>query len=351
MQKFNLEVRGVAETLIALLAGLLASSILILSYGYDPIKAFYWLFYGGFGSLESILDTLGYATPLMLTGIAFGLCFKGGMFNVGVEGQAYMGAIGAIIFGGLVPRLLPILSPFSLILALAGSMLLGLAWALPPALLKAYRGVHEVISTIMFNWIAYNFVMFLVRGPLVNPSRPEMSLSVVENARFSVVPGSAVLTTAILVSISAAILMHLLLTLTRLGFEIRITGSNIDAAKYSGINYKNIVITSFLLSGALSGLAGGLVITGRPPVWALYGTLGNIMNVGFDGMGVALIGRNHPLAIILSGIFIGGLWNGSRLMEPYSGVSSELSRAIIGLIVIALSIPELSKRLSRILQG
>ncbi|MEM3783149.1 MAG: hypothetical protein QXX32_06380, partial [Thermofilum sp.] len=128
-------------------------------------------------------------------------------------------------------------------------------------------------------------------------------------------------------------------------------GSNIDAAKYSGVNYKNIVITSFLLSGALSGLAGGLVITGRPPVWALYGTLGNIMNVGFDGMGVALIGRNHPLAIILSGIFIGGLWNGSRLMEPYSGVSSELSRAIIGLIVIALSIPELSKRLSRILQG
>jgi simple sugar transport system permease protein len=350
MQKISFNVRGIIETMIALLAGIAASSILILVYGYDPLAAFYWLFYGGFGSLESLLDTLGYATPLILTGVAFGLCFKGGIFNVGVEGQAYMGAIGAIVFGGLLPRLFPPLAPLSLVLALAGSLIFGIAWALPPALLKAYRGVHEVISTIMLNWIAYNFVMFLVRGPLVNPSRPEMSMSVVESARFSVVPGSAVLTSAILVSLAAAVLTYLLLTLTRLGFEIRVTGSSIDAARYSGVNYGYIVIVSFVLSGALSGLAGGLVITGRPPVWALYGTLGNIMNIGFDGIGVALIGRSNPLAIILSGVFIGGLWNGSRLMEPYSGVCSELSRAIIGLIVIALSVPELLRRISRVMR-
>jgi len=339
--------RGVAEALLALAVGLAVSAILIAIYGLDPAKAFYWLFYGGFGAPGLFLDTLAYATPLMLTGVAFATCAKAGMFNIGVEGQAYLGAIGAVALGGALARQVPEVSPVALPLALLGSSLLGATWALGPALLKVFRGVHEVISSIMFNWIAFYLTMYLVRGPLVNPARPEMSISVVPQARFPVVFRGSILTSAIYVSVSACIAVYLVLRLTKLGFEMRLVGANPDAARYSGVSIRRATLAAYSISGALAGLAGGLIVTGRPPVWSIYGTLGNVANVGFDGIGVALIGMNNPVAIIFTSILIGGLWNGSRFMEPYAGVCSELSRAVIGLIVIALSVPGLLRALSR----
>ena len=339
--------KGLVEALLALAVGLAVSAVLIAIYGLDPAKAFYWLFYGAFGTLGLVLDTLAYATPLMLTGAAFAVCAKAGMFNIGVEGQAYLGAIGAVALGGALARQAPELSPVTLPLALLGSSLLGAAWALGPALLKVFRGVHEVISSIMFNWTAFYLAMYLVRGPLVNPARPEMSIPVVPQARFPLVFRGSILTSAIYVSVSVCIAVYLVLRLTKLGFEMRLVGANPDAARYSGVSIKRAMLAAYAVSGALAGLAGGLIVTGRPPVWSIYGTLGNVANVGFDGIGVALVGMNNPLAIVFTSILIGGLWNGSRFMEPYAGVCSELSRAVIGLIVIALSVPELLRIISR----
>lgn len=337
--------KGVTEALIALGIGLLISTVLISLYGYDPFKAFYWLFYGGFGTSSVFLDTLAYATPLMLTGTAFAICASAGMFNIGVEGQVYMGAVGAVVFGGLLPRYVPALSPVALPLALVGSTMFGAFWGLGPAILRIARGVHEVISSIMFNWISFYLVMYLVRGPLVNPTRPEMSIPVVTQARFSVLYRGSILTSAIYVAVVLLVLMYIIVRFTRLGFEVRLVGANPDAAKYAGVHISKVFLVAYSISGALAGLGGGLIVTGRPPVWSIYGTLGNISNVGFDGIGVALIGANNPVAIIFSSILIGGLWNGSRFMEPYAGVCSELSRAVIGLIVIALSVPGLLRLL------
>lgn len=341
--------RRLAEAALALAVGLAVSALLIAVHGYDPGRALYWLFYGGFGTHSVLLDSLAYATPLMLTGAAFAVCASAGMFNIGIEGQAYMGAVGAVVFGGLLLRHLPELRPIGLPLALLGSALLGMLWALGPALLKVFRGVHEVISSIMFNWMAFYAVMYLVRGPIVNPARPEMSLPVEPQARFPVLFRGSILTGAIYVAIAASASAYLVLRLTRLGFEMRLAGANPDAARYAGVSIPRATLAAYLLSGALAGLGGGLLVTGRPPVWSIYGTLGNITNVGFDGIGVSLIAMNNPAAAVLSSVLIGGLWNGSRFMEPYAGVCSELSRAVIGLIVIALSVPGALRLLRRLL--
>ncbi|MCX8185466.1 MAG: ABC transporter permease [Sulfolobales archaeon] len=340
--------KRLAEALLALAVGLAISAILILAYGYDPVKALYWLFYGGFGTQTVFLDSLAYAAPLILTGAAFAVCASAGMFNIGTEGQAYMGAVGGIVFGGLLLKHLQVLSPLGVFIALSGSAILGALWALGPALLKVFRGVHEVISSIMFNWVAFYTVMYLVRGPIVNPARPEMSISVEPPARFSVIFRGSVLTEAIYVAVAVSVVAYLVLKLTKLGFEIRLVGIGLDTARYAGVSTRKTMILAYLLSGALAGLGGGLIVTGRPPVWSIYGTLGNIMNVGFDGIGVSLVAANNPVAVVFSSILIGGLWNGSRFMEPYAKVSSELSRAVIGLIVIALSTPEVLRLLRKL---
>ncbi len=337
-----------AESGIALLLGLAVAALLIIAYGYNPLLAYRWLFYGGFGSVHSILDTISYAMPLMLTGITFALGVKAGLFNIGAEGQAYMGAIGAIVAGALLPRMVNLPGVVIQILIILTAMLFGMLWSLVPALLKIYKGVHEVISTIMFNWIGYYLAMYLAtHPPLVDPNRSEKTLSIVEAARFPVFTTQSILTNAIFISIAFCIAIYLFLTLTKAGFELRIVGANPDAARYSGVNQRKVILMSFLIGGLAAGLGGGLAIAGRPPVWALYGTLGNVAGIGFDGIGVALIGRNNPIGIIASAILIGGLWNGSRVMEPYSGVASELSKAINGLIIVMLSIPELWRLISK----
>ena len=327
----------------ALILGLVIAALLILAYGKDPILAYKWLFYGGFGNYYTLLDTLSYAMPLMLTGVTFAIGVKAGLFNIGAEGQAYMGAIGAVIAGALIPRLVSLPGPLILLLVVVTSMIFGMLWSLGPALLKIYKGVHEVISTIMFNWIAYYLAMYLAtHPPLVDPHRSEKTLSIVPEGRFPLLyPEKSILTAAVFISIAFCIAIYLFLTMTKAGFELRLVGANPDAARYAGINQRRTILMSFLIGGLAAGLAGGLTIAGRPPVWALYGTLGNIAGIGFDGIGVALIGRNNPIGAIIAAIFIGGLWNGSRVMEPYSGVASELSRAINGLIIVMLSIPEL----------
>jgi len=327
----------------ALVLGLVIAALLMLAYGRNPILAYRWLFYGGFGTYYTLMDTLSYAMPLMLTGITFAIGVKAGLFNIGAEGQAYMGAIGAVLAGAVIPRYFHVPAPLIIPLIVIMSMLFGMLWSLGPALLKVYKGVHEVISTIMFNWIAFYLTMYLASNPpFVDPQRPEKTLSIVPAGRFPVLyPLRSILTAAVFVAIAFCIIIYLFLTMTKAGFELRLVGANPDAARYAGIDQRKVILMSFIIGGLAAGLAGGLVIAGRPPVWALFGTLGNIQGIGFDGIGVALIGRNNPIGAIIAAIFIGGLSNGSRVMEPYAHVASELSRAINGIIIVMLSIPEL----------
>jgi len=319
----------------------------MIPFGYDPLKAYPALFKGAFGSLSDIMETLAFATPLMLTAVTFAVGVKTGLFNIGAEGQMYLGAIGATAIAGLIPL------PPGLHLAVATlfAMLLGALWALPPALLKIWRGVHEVISTIMFNWIATHLSMYIAIYYLAQPGRSERTVPALPSARYPVLMEGATLTAVIFVALAFCIAVYIYLWGTRAGYELRLVGENPEAARYAGVDARRALILSFAIGGLAAGLAGASQIIGRPPTWSLYATLGNVITLGFDGIGVALIGRNHPIGGIFAAILYGALQHGGRYMEYHAGVSSELVRAINGLIVVALAVPEIwaiiSRRLKR----
>jgi len=333
--------RPVAESGVAVLIGLAVGALLMLAFGYDPVRAYVALFYGAFGSTDGVLESLAYATPLMVTAVTFGVGARAALFNIGAEGQAYVGAIGATIVGGVI--LLP--AGVHPIAATIVAMCFGALWALPAAALKIWRGVHEVVSTIMLNWIAFWFVTYLIRTYLAEPGRAERAIPALPTARYAVI--GATLTTVIVVSVAFCIAVTILLWRTGIGFELRLVGDNPEAAKYAGVSRSKAILMSFLVGGLGAGLAGASQILGRPPSWTLYATMGNVINLGFDGIGVALIGRNHPIGGILAAVFYGGLMHGGRYMEYNVGVASELVDAINGIIVIALAVPEIAAIIRR----
>jgi len=327
--------RPLAESGAAVVIGLVVGAFLMLTFGYDPIRAYFALFSGAFGSAGGLLESLAFATPLMVTAVTFAVGVRAALFNIGAEGQMYVGAIGATIVGGAI--LLP--AGVHPAVATAVAMSLGALWALPAAILKIWRGVHEVVSTIMLNWIALYFVTYLIRTYFGEPGRAERAIPALPTARYPII--GATLTAIILVIVAFCIAVAILLWRTGVGFELRLVGDNPEAAKYAGASSSRAILVSFLVGGLAAGLAGASQVLGRPPSWTLYATLGNLVNLGFDGIGVALIGRNHPIGGILAAIFYGGLAHGGRYMEDNVGVASEMVEAIQGIIVIALAMPEI----------
>jgi len=315
--------------------GIIVGAFLMLAFGYDPVRAYFALFIGAFGSPAGILESLAFATPLMVTAVTFAVGVRAALFNVGAEGQMYLGAIGAIVVGSTM--LLP--AGIHPVAATVFAMCLGALWALPSAILKIWRGVHEVVSTIMLNWMAFWLVTFLIRTYLGEPGRAERAIPALPTARYPIL--GETLTAVIFVVVIFCVAVAVLLWRTGIGFELRLVGDNPEAAKYAGASGSRAILVSFLVGGLAAGLAGASQILGRPPSWTLYVSLGNLVNLGFGGIGVALIGRNHPIGGIFAAIFYGGLMHGGRFMEYNAGVASELVDAINGIIVIALAMPEI----------
>jgi ABC-type uncharacterized transport system permease subunit len=323
------------ESLLAVVIGLIVGALLMLAFGYDPLRAYFALTIGAFGNMDGTLESLAFAMPLMLTAVPFAVGVRASLFNIGAEGQMYLGAIGAVIVGGAI-----VLPPgVHLAAATLFAMCLGAFWALPAAILKIWRGVHEVVSTIMLNWIAFFLVTFLVVTYFAEPGRAERAMPALLTARYPVIGAS--LTLMILVAIAFCLAVTVLLWRTGIGFELRLVGDNPEAANYAGASGSRAILVAFLVGGLGAGLAGATQVLGRPPSWTIYATLGNLLNLGFDGIGVALIGRNHPIGGIFAAVFYGGLMNGGRYMEYNVGVASELVDAINGIIVIALAIPQI----------
>jgi len=332
------------ESLIAVLIGFLGGAILMVAFGYDPILAYSALLRGSILSIDGILESLANAIPLMLTGLTFAIGVRSGYFNVGAEGQAYMGAIGAVIIGGAV--YLP--PAIHLVIATLFAMLLGALWSLPVSALKAWRGVHEVVSTIMLNWIALFLVRYLIEYHYYEPGRAERALPALQTARYDVLGAS--LTSIIYVAIGFILFTYFLLWRSTIGYELRLTGSNPEAARYVGVSSVKVVFLNFFIGGLAAGLAGASQVLGRPPAWTIYKTLGNVINLGFNGIGVALIGRNNPVGMIFSAIFLGILLYGARFMQ-YQGIDPDLTVAINGIIVVSLSLPELYILIKRFVAG
>lgn len=324
---------------INLIAALLLSGAIIKLIGESPWAAFKLMASGSFGSQESIGYTLYYATNFIFTGLAVAVAYHAGLFNIGADGQAYIGGLGV----GLVCLGLGAW-PFWAVLPLAilAGAVFGAAWAFIPAWLQARRGSHIVITTIMFNFIASALMTWLLVNVLIKPGQqsPESR----EFAPNAVMPGlhtllgkvgisftSTPLNFAFLIALAAALLVWVLIWRTRWGYAIRVAGLNPTAAIYAGIRPFRITIGAMLLSGALAGLLGLNELMGAQHRILLDFPEG----AGFVGIAVALMGRNHPLGIFFAAVLFGALMQGgSQLSFDMPRVNRDMVVVIQGLVIL-----------------
>lgn len=324
--------RPLLEVGTALLLGLLLGAALMALWGYNPWTAYRALFQGAFGDRYALANTLSRATPLILTGLTFAVGVRAGLFNIGAQGQMLLGALAAVVVGGLWD-----LPPgWHLLVALLAATLAGALWSLPAAILKLTRGVHEVISTIMLNWIAFWFAQYAVLNYL---SEGRRSLQAVPGARLPTFSLGIDIGTALLVSIAFAVFLYWVLWHMCQGYELRAAGLSPDAARYAGIRPERSLLWAFVLGGLAAGLAGAVEVLGRFP-YAVTNDLSNLGTLGFDGIAVALVGRNHPLGAVVSAVFFGALAAGSGMMS-FRGVPIDMIQVVQGIIVLTIAVPEL----------
>jgi simple sugar transport system permease protein len=308
--------------------------------GFDPGQVLALLVKGAFGSRSGLSYTLYYATTFIFTGLAVAVAFHGGLFNIGGEGQAIMGGLGAglaaLAFGAQLPAAL------MLPLGVLAAALFGMAWAAVPAALQAWRGSHVVITTIMFNFIAATLLSYLLVNVLKEPGNmtPE-SAAFAAGAR---VPGlhemlgalgiewpRTPLNATLLLALAAAAGVWLTLWKSQSGYALRAVGFAPDASLYAGIRPRRLVMLSMAISGALAGLVGVNEIAG------VHGRLiaDYVAGAGFAGIAVSLIGRNHPVGIVLAAILFGALYQGgAELAFEISGFSRDMVFMLQGLIVL-----------------
>lgn len=311
---------------LALLAGFLHVA------GYDAARALGALWRGSFGSANVLTSaTLVRATPLLLAGLGVALAFRAGIWNIGAEGQLLMGAAAGTTVG-LAANTLPAL--LTLPLALVAGALAGLLWASVAEVLRRTRGVLEVISTILLNFVALHLVAFLVHGPLQEPlGIYPQSASIAEAARLPrLIPGTR-LHAGFPIALLLAPLLWWWLRSTAAGFRVRVVGASPDAARMAGrIDVARVAGGAFLVSGALAGLAGAVEVSGV--TFALYENLS--AGYGYTAIVVALLGRLDPLAIIPSAILFGGLESGALAMQREAGIPSVVVTAVEAVLVLAL---------------
>lgn len=316
-------------SMIALLLALVTGGIIMALFGNDPFLAYKALYEGAVGTPAALTQSLTKSVPLILTGLAVALAYKCTVFNIGAEGQLLVGAIAAGIVGTLFD-LPPVLN---VVIVLAASMAAGMLWAFFPAVLKQKAGVNVVISTIMFNYIGQYLVQYLILGPFKEEGAASATRAIAASARLpKLLPSPYVLNMGIIIALTAAVLVYLLLNRTSQGYEMCAVGLNKNASLTNGINVDRNMFMALLMSGALAGLAGGIEVTG---------TMGKVINgfsanYGFSGIPVALMARNHPFAIILTALLIGGMRSGSLMMQSSVGVSKNMVDIIQGLIIVFL---------------
>src|SRR5690606_19738 len=330
---------------LAVIAALALVALIMLATGVSlPTigRSFAALFIGSVGSLNAVSETLTSAAPLTLAGLGIALGFRAGLFNIGAEGQVIVGGLAAAIVGFSFSGL-PAAS--HLPLALAAGALVGALWAAIAGWLRASTGAHEVITTIMLNLIAVKLLDYMLRMPWVQREgrADPISKSVLPSAElprlFDWIDPTLRVHAGIAVVLLAVLFGWWLLFRSTVGFAFRAAGLNPDAARYAGMRSGLIIVLVMALAGALAGLAGAN---------QLLGVLGRASpnfsgGVGFDAIAVALLGRSHPVGVLLAGLLFGALQAGGRQMQVSAGVSLDLIAIIQALIIIFIAAPILMR--------
>jgi simple sugar transport system permease protein len=319
---------------IAVFIALFIGGILIKLQGLDPVVAYKSLFKTAFGSIEGIGATLGKSTPLVLSGLAVAVGLRAGLFNIGAQGQLLSGSLAAawagVTFDGL-PGYIHI--PVALIIgAFFGSLVAAIS-----GLLKAYRGVHEVITTIMLNSIVMAVADYLASGKLREPGQFLTRTSeIAESARLPIIGN---LPSGFFIAVILGVFIWWVLGRTTSGFRIETVGRNRHAAWYSGISVKRTVVSAMVVSGAIAGLGGAIETLGITYRYAPAFNLG----LGFDGITIALLGRVHPIGIIPGAILIGGMRAGAANMQFDAGVAPEIVDLLMALILLFVTAPLITR--------
>ncbi|MFC0301360.1 ABC transporter permease [Virgibacillus soli] len=329
MTSSNNRLFGILVPVISVILGLIAGAIIMLVSGHNPITGYQALWRGAFGDAYAIGETIRRTTPYILSGLAIAFAFRANLFNIGAEGQVIVGWLAAVWVGMTVEAPMIIHLP----LALIAAMIAGAFWGFIPGILKAKLGVHEVIVTIMLNYVALYSTNAIIRDVLTDHKTTtddiHSTASLASEWLQSITYFSRV-HYGIIIALIAAVIVWFLIERTSLGYEIKSVGYNQHASKYAGMNVSKNIILAMIIAGALAGLGGAM---------EGLGTYGNISvmsgntNIGFDGIAVALLGANTPFGVVLAAFLFGALKEGAGEMPTGAGVPTELVDIIIALII------------------
>jgi len=319
--------------LLAILVALLIGGIVIFLTGFSPLEAYSSLFYGAFGSKTAIIYTLVKSCPLIFISLGLIVAYRCHFWNIGAEGQLWLGAFAATLLGLFFPE---VPTPLFLLLIFIVGFLAGALWGVIPALLKIKFGIGEFVTTLLMNYIGIYFVLSFIGGSLKDPTVSHFqTVLIAPSAHLPRFPGT-VLHIGILIAIISVVLIYMLLLRTALGFKIRAAGDNPKAAIYAGISISKYIAIAAIISGGLAGLAGAVEVTG------VYHRLidGFSPGFGYIAIVIALLARIHPIGAIPSSFLFASFFVGADAMQRGAGVPISIVWVIQGLVVLLVLLSE-----------
>jgi len=323
-------------------------AIIMLIFGYNPIKAYVSLMRGAFVGNLNLTQTLLNSVPLIFTGLAVAFAFRCGLFNIGAEGQLYLGSLASTYLATTI--VLPAILHVPLIL-IAGALAGGL-WAFLPGILKAKTGSHEVITTMMMSWIGVFFSSYVIRNILKDPRTDlPVSKTIYKSAELikidKILPIPALKGTRLhigfFIAILTALLIWYIIKKTTIGYEVRAVGFNPYASEYAGISISKNIILALFISGMLAGLAGSVEIAGlHHKLWDRYSAM-----YGFTGIAIALLAKNNPIGVIFAAILFGAIQAGGKTMQLDANVPVDMTDILEGIVIFAVAAEEIIKMFIR----
>jgi len=324
----------VLSSLLAIAAALTVGAGLIAIAGVNPLKAYTILFSEALANYYGFGNTLTKAAPLLLTSLGILVALKAGQFNIGGEGQIYMGGLGSAVVGLYIHGLPAVIH---LPLALLAGFGFGALWGLLPGYLKAVRGVNEVITTLLLNYIAQNLVSYLVsdKGPMIEPGAPSPFSPLIDaTAQLPIILPQTQTHAGILLGLVATSVIWVMFAQTPLGYQIETVGQNPIAARYAGISVERTIMLAMSLAGGLAGLAGSGEVIGLK-----YRLFENFSpGYGFDAIAIAFLSRGNFAGVVFTSLFFGALRSGANVMQRSAGVPVTAVYAIQGLTVLCIAV-------------
>ena len=339
------------RTLISIVVGFAVGAVFLAAVQINVGAAYGKLFTSIFANAKSLSYSVVYATPLIILGLSVAFSFRTGVFNIGAEGQFVVGSMAACVVGILVPAPAIVLVP----LCVLASAVAGAVWGMIVGILKVKWGINEVLSMIMFNWIAFYLSNYIAGLPAIKSDGNAEATKNVQEAAMILLPKSVIsklglcnsANWGIFVAILLSIFCYVVIEKTTLGFSLKAVGSNRDAAEYAGINVNRAVLTALGISGAMGGIAGAMNLLGMGQRISIFTAQ---ESYGFQGIIAALIGNSNPLGVFFGGLFYGAIkYGGSRL--NLIGAPSEVVNVIMGTVVFFIAISHIFKFRKRKKEG